>query len=224
MNETVSSTEARLPFSFPQHVHIPVDILQGIVSALLIFISNRTALWMFSSNPANPVAHRAYNHIIFYLSFYMIKESGMSEFLGSLYPWVKALHIMAVIAWMAGLFYLPRLFVYHAERGQNGEEPAASFRIMEDKLLRMIMNPAMILAWVCGLALVLTPGIVDWSMAWPWTKAAAVLAMTWFHMWLAGQRRQLAAGHALSGRTYRMMNELPTLLMVVIVLSVILKF
>ena len=148
----------------------------------------------------------------------------MTDFLATLYPWTKSLHVMAVLSWMAGLFYLPRLFVYHAERGQKGEEPAASFRIMEDKLLRMIMNPAMIMSWICGLALVFTPGIVDWSMIWPWTKAAAVLGMTWFHMWLAGQRRALAAGHGLSGRSYRMMNELPTLLMVVIVISVIVKF
>lgn len=148
----------------------------------------------------------------------------MTDLLSTLYPWIKSLHVMAVLSWMAGLFYLPRLFVYHAERGDRGEEPAASFRIMEDKLLRMIMNPAMIVSWICGITLVLTPGIVDWSMIWPWTKAAAVLGMTWFHMWLAGQRRALAAGHGLSGRSYRMMNELPTLLMVVIVISVIVKF
>ena len=148
----------------------------------------------------------------------------MTDLLSTLYPWIKSLHVMAVLSWMAGLFYLPRLFVYHAERGDRGEEPAASFRIMEDKLLRMIMNPAMIVSWICGIALVLTPGIVDWSMIWPWTKAAAVLGMTWFHMWLAGRRRALAAGHGLSGRSYRMMNELPTLLMVVIVISVIVKF
>ena len=148
----------------------------------------------------------------------------MTDLLSSFYPWIKSLHVMAVIAWMAGLFYLPRLFVYHAERGQMGEEPVASLRIMEDKLLRMIMNPAMIVAWICGLALVLTPGIVDWSMLWPWTKAGAVLGMTWFHMWLAGQRKALAAGQGVSGRTYRMMNELPTLLMVIIVVSVIVKF
>lgn len=148
----------------------------------------------------------------------------MTDLLSTLYPWIKSLHVMAVLSWMAGLFYLPRLFVYHAERGDRGAEPAASFRIMEDKLLRMIMNPAMIVSWICGIALVLTPGIVDWSMIWPWTKAAAVLGMSWFHMWLAGQRRALAAGHGLSGRSYRMMNELPTLLMVVIVISVIVKF
>ena len=148
----------------------------------------------------------------------------MTDFLSLAYPWVKSLHVMAVISWMAGLFYLPRLFVYHAERGQNGAEPAASFDIMEEKLLRMIMNPAMVVAWIAGLALVQTPGIVVWSDLWPWSKAAGVLGMTWFHMWLAGQRKALARGQGLSGRRYRMMNELPTLFMVVIVLSVIVRF
>ena len=148
----------------------------------------------------------------------------MSEFLSLAYPWVKSLHVMAVISWMAGLFYLPRLFVYHAERGQNGTEPAQSFAIMEEKLLRMIMNPAMVVTWLAGLALVLTPGVVVWSDLWPWSKAAGVLAMTWFHMWLAGQRKALSRGQGLSGRRYRIMNELPTLFMVVIVLSVIVRF
>lgn len=148
----------------------------------------------------------------------------MTDLLATAYPWIKALHVMAVISWMAGLFYLPRLFVYHAERGQIGTEPAASLVIMEDKLLRLIMNPAMIVSWIAGLMLVMTPGIVDFSTLWPWTKAAGVLAMTWFHMWLAGQRKALLAGRGLSGRRYRMMNELPTLFMVVIVLSVIVKF
>lgn len=148
----------------------------------------------------------------------------MSDFLSLAYPWVKALHVMAVIAWMAGLFYLPRLFVYHVERGQDAAEPVQSFVIMEQKLLRVIMNPAMLVSWFAGLALVLTPGIVDWSMVWPWTKLAGVLGMTWFHMWLSGQRKALLAGRGLSGRSYRMMNELPTLLMVLIVLSVIVKF
>lgn len=148
----------------------------------------------------------------------------MTELLSQAYPWIKSLHVMAVISWMAGLFYLPRLFVYHAERGQNGAEPITSFEIMEDKLLRMIMRPAMIVTWIAGLALVATPGIVDWSAIWPWTKAIGVLGMTWFHMWLAGQRRALQSGQGLSGRRYRMMNEVPTLLMVLIVLSVIVRF
>lgn len=148
----------------------------------------------------------------------------MTDLLSTLYPWIKSLHVMAVISWMAGLFYLPRLFVYHAERAMQGGEPADSFRIMEHKLLRLIMNPAMIVAWLAGLCLVFTPGIVDWSYVWPWTKAAAVIAMTVFHHWLGRQRKELAAGRSLDGRTYRLMNEVPTLLMVIIVISVIVKF
>ena len=105
----------------------------------------------------------------------------MTDLLSSLYPWIKAFHIMSVIAWMAGLFYLPRLFVHHVEQSDNARIEE-TFRMMEKKLLRLIMNPASIATWVFGLCLVFTPGIVDWSMVWPWTKAAAVLAMTWFSL------------------------------------------
>lgn len=149
----------------------------------------------------------------------------MGEVLAGAYPWVKSLHVVAVIAWMAGLFYLPRLFVYHAEAVTTGSQTDRLFQTMERRLLRAIMNPSMIATWVFGLALVATPGIVDWSMAWPWAKAGAVLAMTWFHMWLASQRKAFAAGGAvLSGRSYRMMNEVPTVLLLIIVFSVIVKF
>lgn len=148
----------------------------------------------------------------------------MGSVLTTIYPWVKALHVMAVIAWMAGLFYLPRLFVYHMERGRQGVEPAQSFIIMEDKLLRIIMRPAMITTWIAGMLLVLTPGIVVWSMIWPWVKAGGILAMTGFHLWLERQPAAIAEGHGLSGRGYRMANELPTLFMIVIVLAVIVKF
>lgn len=145
--------------------------------------------------------------------------------LAGAYFWIKAFHIMAVIAWMAGLFYLPRLYVYHVERVGSGNETDALFQTMEDKLLRIIMNPAMIAAWVLGLALALTPGVVQWDMIWPWTKLAALVGMTWFHMWLAMRRRDFAAGrNRLTGRQFRMMNEVPTILMVVIVLSVVVKF
>ncbi|WP_227269169.1 protoporphyrinogen oxidase HemJ [Roseobacter weihaiensis] len=149
----------------------------------------------------------------------------MSDLLAIGYPWIKAFHIMAVIAWMAGLFYLPRLFVYHAEQvGQKGDTHAL-FMTMEMKLLRVIMNPAMIASWVLGLCLVAIPGVVDWSVIWPWTKLLGVVAMTVFHMWLAKRRKAFAAGRdQLSGRQYRMMNEVPTLLMVLIVLSVVIKF
>ncbi len=149
----------------------------------------------------------------------------MQDLLSTAYPWVKSIHVMAVIAWMAGLFYLPRLFVYHAEQGPAGSDADRLLQVMEAKLLRLIMNPSMITTWLFGLALVLTPGIVDWSEIWPWTKAAAVLAMTWFHGWLSLRRKDFAAGrNDLAGRRYRIMNEVPTLLMIVIVLSVIVKF
>ena len=149
----------------------------------------------------------------------------MTDLLAVSYPWIKAFHVMSVLAWMAGLFYLPRIFVYHAEKVTAGSETDGLFQVMEAKLLRLIMNPSMIATWVFGLALVFTPGIVDWSSVWPWTKAAAVLAMTWFHHWLGYRRKDFVRGeNSRSGRTYRMMNELPTLFMVVIVLSVIVKF
>ena len=82
----------------------------------------------------------------------------------------------------------------------------------------------MIVAWGAGLCLVLTPGIVDWGLVWPWVKAASVPAMTWFHHWLIIQRKALGQGQSLGGRRYRMMNEVPTLLMVLIVVSVVVKY
>ena len=149
----------------------------------------------------------------------------MTEILSDVYPWVKALHVIVVIAWMAGLFYLPRLFVYHAETSVSGDGFDALFQVMERRLLKAIMNPAMIATWVFGLALVMTPGIVDWSMVWPWTKAISVGLMTWFHIWLGIRRKDFAAGkNVLTGRRYRMMNEVPTLLLIIIVTSVIVKF
>ena len=146
----------------------------------------------------------------------------MSDLLASAYPWIKAFHIMAVIAWMAGLFYLPRLFVYHAEQvGQTGDTHAL-FQTMEMKLLRVIMNPAMISTWIFGLCLVFTPGLIDWSEIWPWIKAAMVTGMTWFHHSLANWRKDFAAGrNDRDGRFFRLANELPTLMMFVIVLMVI---
>ena len=149
----------------------------------------------------------------------------MSDFLISLYPWTKAFHIMSVIAWMAGLFYLPRLFVHHVEQAEKNDQIDPIFQMMEVKLLRLIMNPAMIATWVFGLMLVFTPGIVDWSAVWPYTKAAAVLVMTWFHHWLGYRRKDFVNGcNTVSGRQYRMMNEVPTVLMVIIVLSVVVRF
>lgn len=150
----------------------------------------------------------------------------LTDLLSMSYPWIKAIHIIAVICWMAGIFYLPRLYVYHAEKVQSGIPQAEEmFQVMERRLLRGIMMPAMLSTWIFGLLLVATPGIVDWGQVWPWTKAASVLVMTWFHMWLAARRKDFVAGaNSRTGRTYRMMNEVPTILLLVIVFSVVVKF
>lgn len=146
----------------------------------------------------------------------------MMHFLYSAYPWIKSLHVISVIAWMAGLFYLPRLFVYHVERVGSGNDTDELFQTMERRLFRAIMNPAMIATWVFGLLLVSTPGIVDWSSAWPWTKAMGIVGLTWFHHWCGRRRKEFAAGaNTRTGRQYRIMNEVPTLMLIVIVISVI---
>lgn len=133
------------------------------------------------------------------------------------YLWLKAFHVIAVIAWMAGLFYLPRLFVYHAERGRPGSELSETLKVMELKLLRFIMNPAVIAVWVFGLAM-LAADVVDWSRAWPWIKAVLVIALTWFHHALARWRKDFAADrNTRPGRFYRIANEVPTATLLVIV-------
>ena len=146
----------------------------------------------------------------------------MSDLLSNIYEWTKAFHIVSVITWMAGLFYLPRLFVYHVEQAAIH---APVFEVMEVKLLRVIMNPAMIATWVFGLLLVFTPGIVDWSSVWPWLKLVGVLGLTWFHHWLGRRRKELITGDCtLTGRQFRLMNEVPTVLLVLIVFAVVVKF
>lgn len=140
-----------------------------------------------------------------------------------LYPWVKVLHIFAVISWMAGMFYLPRLYVYHSERATVGSELDLTFRVMEEKLLRVIMTPAMVVSWIAGLILIAWGGF-DWGSAWSWIKIAAVLAMTGAHGWLAARRKDFAIGqNTRSGRAYRIANEVPTVLMLVIVVMVVVR-
>lgn len=149
----------------------------------------------------------------------------MSDILSLAYPWIKGLHIMSVISWMAALFYLPRLMVHHTERaGLNGETHEI-FAMMEYKLAKVIMQPAMMATWIFGLLLFITPGIVDWGDVWPWLKGASVIAMTVFHIWLMRRMRGFQVGeNSHTGRQYRIMNEVPTLLMIVIVFSVTVKF
>ncbi len=146
----------------------------------------------------------------------------MADILINLYPWVKSLHVISVISWMAGLLYLPRLYVHHVESVDGSGAAHSLFQTMEDKLLRVIMNPAMIATWLFGGLMVFTPGIIDWSFVWPWVKAVAVLVMSWFHMWLSKKRREIAAGTCqTTGKQFRLMNEVPTVAMIVIVIMVI---
>jgi putative membrane protein len=147
----------------------------------------------------------------------------MSATLTTFYPWIKALHIIAVIAWMAGLLYLPRLFVYHAEAGP-GTDRAEMLKIMERRLLRAIMNPAMIAVFVFGGLLLATPGIVAGAEGWLHVKLALVVLMAVFHMVMAGWRKAFEAdNNTRPARFYRMMNEVPTVLMIAIVVLVVVR-
>lgn len=149
----------------------------------------------------------------------------MTDILSIAYPWIKGLHIMSVISWMAALFYLPRLMVHHTERAGLSGDMHEVFAMMEYKLAKVIMSPAMMATWIFGLLLVVTPGIVSWGDVWPWLKAAGVIAMTVFHIWLMRRMKSFQRGeNTVTGRQYRMMNEVPTLLMVLIVFSVTVKF
>ena len=147
----------------------------------------------------------------------------MSTILAAAYPWLKALHIIAVIAWMAGLLYLPRLYVYHAD-APRGSNRATMLEIMERRLLRGIMTPAVLLTYLFGGLLAATPNVVDWHRGWIWAKLAIVGLLTMFHLCLACWRRDFAAGKfSHSSRFYRVINELPTIMMIAIVLLAVVK-
>jgi putative membrane protein len=148
----------------------------------------------------------------------------MIDALAPAYPWIKALHVAAMVAWMAATFYLPRLFVYHAERGLPGTELDATFQVMERRLLKAIMTPAMIATWVLGLLMAAMGGLALSVAVWGWVKLAGVVALSGFHGWCAARVRDFALGrNTRSGRTYRIANELPTLLLLVIVVMVIVR-
>jgi putative membrane protein len=143
--------------------------------------------------------------------------------LAAAYPWIKSLHLLSVIAWMAGLLYLPRLFVYHAS-ARPGSSAAETFKVMERRLLRGIMMPAMTGTYLFGGLLAATPGVVDWGRGWIYAKLAAVAGLTVFHMLLARWRRDFAADRDRhSARFFRFINEVPTLLLIAIVILVVVK-
>ncbi len=143
------------------------------------------------------------------------------EALAPWFHWFLAFHIISFTAWMAGMFYLPRLYVYHCQT-TPGTAESERFKVMEVKLLRMIINPAMIATWIFGILLVLTPGAVDWHAAWWWTKIICVLLMTGFHGALSRWRRDfLNDRNTRSEKFYRIANEIPTILFIIIVLVVV---
>lgn len=147
----------------------------------------------------------------------------MTQFLIDNYLIIKALHIISIVAWMAGMFYLPRLYVYHAGV-PAGSDQSALFKVMERRLLRAIINPAMIATFIFGILLLLTPGIVDWSMGWIHVKLVAVFLMTGFHGFLARWRKAFDRDdNRHSESFYRKINEIPTILMILIVFMVIVK-
>jgi len=143
---------------------------------------------------------------------------------GDIYVWLKALHIISVVAWMAGLLYLPRLFVYHCG-AEPGSQQAQTFEIMERRLLRYIMNPAMILSLALGGALLSESGRVDWSSdIWIYLKLAFVTLLFILHHFLARWRRDFAAGrNRHNARFYKRINEVPTLALIAIVIFVVVK-
>lgn len=139
----------------------------------------------------------------------------------SLAIWIKALHILAVISWMAGMLYLPRLFVYHTGVAR-GSEASETFKTMERRLLKGIMNPAMIVTWLSGLYIAYAFGY--FRAPWLHAKLGLVLVLSAFHGYLSGRVRAFAEDrNAKSQRFYRFINEVPTLLMIGIVILVVVK-
>ncbi|MFC7048030.1 protoporphyrinogen oxidase HemJ [Emcibacter nanhaiensis] len=145
----------------------------------------------------------------------------MIDFLQDSYEWLLALHIISVISWMAGMFYLPRLFVYHCQV-EKGSETSELFKVMERKLMRVIINPAMVASWIFGLGLAF--GMDRWSEPWFHLKFVLVLLMSGFHGFLARWRKQFERDeNSHTEGFYRKMNEVPTVLMILIVFLVIMR-
>jgi putative membrane protein len=144
-------------------------------------------------------------------------------FLAHFYPWTKALHVIAMIAWMAGLLYLPRLFVYHCQV-QPGSQASELLKIMERRLYKFIMTPAMIATFLFGITLALTPGLVDWHAGWFYIKLVAVILMAGVHGMMSRWRKDfLADANRHPQRFFRIMNEVPTVLMLVAVIMVVVQ-
>ena len=137
--------------------------------------------------------------------------------------WVKALHVISVLAWMAGMMYLPRLFVYHAE-SPAGSEKSETFKVMERRLYRGITTPAMVATWIFGLWLAFGFGIVDFSQGWMWLKAVLVIALSGVHGFYGRLLRDFATDrNTRPAKFYRMINAVPFVIAIGIVIAVIVK-
>ncbi|MCB9992499.1 MAG: protoporphyrinogen oxidase HemJ [Hyphomicrobiaceae bacterium] len=137
--------------------------------------------------------------------------------------WVKALHVISIIAWMAGLLYLPRLFVYHTE-AEAGSAQSETFKVMERRLYRGIMTPAMIASWLFGLWLIIFYQAFDFGSGWAWVKLVMVVLLTGMHLFFGQIRKDFAEDrNQRPQRFFRMINEVPTLIMIVIVIMIIVR-
>jgi protoporphyrinogen IX oxidase len=138
-----------------------------------------------------------------------------------MYNWLKAFHVIAVIAWMAGMFYLPRLFVYHCAAPARSKL-SETFKVMERRLLKIIINPAMLASWILGLWLAFSAG---WfSSGWLWAKLLLVLALSGLHGFYARWVRDFARDqNQHTGKFYRIVNEVPTVLLIGIVILAVVK-
>jgi len=148
----------------------------------------------------------------------------LTDFLAEWHVWIKAVHVIAVISWMAGMLYLPRLYVYHAE-AEPGSELSETLKIMERRLLRAIINPAMVIAMILGICMLFTPGLVDFGQYWIWIKLfCAFIGLGGMHGYLSRWRKDFEADrNTRSAGFYRKVNEIPTILMIVIVIMVIVR-
>ena len=147
----------------------------------------------------------------------------MQDILAEFYPWLLAAHIIVVMFWMAGMYYLPRLFVYHAEAMERGE-PHAVFEVMEERLLRVIMTPAMIVAWILGLSLIARSGFFASAGGWLHAKLFLVVLLSGYHGFLAATRKKFLTGSLpRPSRFYRMINEIPPVLTILIVILVVVQ-
>ncbi|MDR7030029.1 protoporphyrinogen oxidase HemJ [Rhizobium rosettiformans] len=170
------------------------------------------------ARPGRQAAKKAATALIF---FGLVGAGIMLAGPDEAYPWIKALHIIAIISWMAGMLYLPRLFIYHSDCDPSSEQ-ARTLAVMEARLMKVIMNPAMVVSWVLGLYLAWQ--VFAFQGGWLHAKIAAVIALSGVHGYFAKAVKSFGRGEYIkTPRYWRMMNEAPTLLMILIVVLAVVK-